>query len=152
MMSTDLFRPIADPAARRIVTSMSDQEVIELSRRWARLKTAEEALHTRFNAAERADDRRALAACSRRFHQLARQEDEIARLAVATRSSSLVGVAYKLWLWRQESALTGFENPLDLFAFGAYRDAVRIAKLANLRHAKDSREMREARRWSCKIA
>ncbi len=75
----------------------------------------------------------------------------MARLAVSTPSSSVIGIAYKLALWRRESAQTGFENPLDLFAFGAYRDAVRLAKLLELRHPKDRRELAQARRWTCNL-
>lgn len=131
---------------------MSDQELVELWRRYQRKQAADAAIYTRFNAAERRRDHAAVAACRRRWNALAREEDAIARLAVTTPAESLSGIAFKLAMWRQESAQTGFENPLDLFAFGAYRDAVRLARLPELRHPKDRRELAAARAWTCKLA
>lgn len=131
---------------------MSDQDVIEIWRRYERLQAAEAAIYPKFNAAERRGDKAGIAACNRRWHRLCRKEDEIVRLAVATPSTSIVGIAYKLSLWRQESAQTGFGNPDDVFAFAAYRDAINLAKLPELRHAKDRRELAHARRWTCKLS
>lgn len=131
---------------------MSDTDVIELWRRYERLQAAEAAIYPKFNAAERAGDKAGIAACNARWHRLCRREDEIVRLAVATPASSIVGIAYKLALWRQESAQTGFGDPLDLFTFGAYRDSIKLADLPELRHEKDRRELTHARRWTCKIS
>jgi len=131
---------------------MSDTDVIELWRRYEGLQAAEAAIYPRFNAAEVRGDKAVIAACNARWHRLCRREDEIVRLAVATPASSIVGIAYKLALWRQESAQTGFRDPIDLFAFAAYRDAITLAKLPELRHAKDRRELAHARRWTCKIS
>lgn len=131
---------------------MSDQDVIEIWRRYERLQREEEAIYPRFNAAERRGDKAEIAACRRHWHRLCRKEDEIVRLAVATPSTSIVGIGYKLSLWRQESAQTGFGNPDDVFAFAAYRDAINLADLPELRHKKDRRELAHARRWTCKIS
>jgi hypothetical protein len=89
------------------------------------------------------------AACAR-AEALHEAQGRVANAIINMPAATLLGVAYKLIVWRKEAAISfpdDFDGAHESFTFSAYRDLLRLTGLSALEHPCDRATLARMKRY-----